>query len=100
MGRAVFLFFAVALSFAMLSLALGGCSQSGMTLSDVHRISKDVLKSRLGDPDTFIIDVRQEGDWTQSDRKIKGAVREDPAQDVLSWEGKYPKNKKIVLYCA
>jgi hypothetical protein len=100
MRKALFLFFAVVLSFAALSPALGGCSQKGLTLTEVPRISKDDLKARLGDPDTVIIDVRQEGDWTQSDRKIRGAVREDPAQDVQSWEGKYPKDKKIVLYCA
>jgi hypothetical protein len=100
MRRAVSLFFAAALSFAVLSLAFGGCSRSGMTLDDVPRISKDLLKSRLGDPNTTIIDVRQDGDWQQSDGKIKGAVREDPRQAVESWAGKYPKNGKIVLYCA
>jgi hypothetical protein len=31
---------------------------------------------------------------------IKGAVREDPKQEVKSWVDKYAKNKTIVLYCA
>jgi rhodanese-related sulfurtransferase len=46
-----------------------------------------------------VIDVRAAGDWDGSDRKIAGAVREDPAA-AGKWEGKYPKGKTLVLYCA
>ncbi len=67
--------------------------------ADAPRISKEELKSRLGDKDTVIIDVRIAGDWAASESKIKGAVREDP-RDVAAWAGKYPKKKTIVLYCA
>ena len=67
---------------------------------EVRRISKEELKSRLGDRGTVIIDVRQGGDWKHSDLKIKGAVREDPMEDVDSWDNKYPEDTKIVLYCA
>ncbi len=66
---------------------------------DVPRISKEELKAELGNPDLIIIDVRIDHDWTPSDVKIKGAVREDPLK-VEDWVGKYPKDKKIVLYCA
>jgi predicted sulfurtransferase len=66
---------------------------------DAPRISKEALKSRLGDKDIVIIDVRTGNDWEKSDSKIIGAVREDP-QDATSWAKKYSKEKTIVLYCA
>ena len=34
-----------------------------------------------------------------SDKKIKGAVRQDP-NEVKTWAASLPKDKKIVLYCA
>ena len=46
-----------------------------------------------------IVDVRATGDWEGSDRKIKGAVRQDP-NAVGIWAASVPKDKKIVLYCA
>ncbi len=70
--------------------------QKGYSLSKVQRISKEELKTILDDPGVKIIDVRR--DWERSDLKIKGAVREDP-DDVKAWTGKYPKDKKLVLYC-
>ncbi len=70
--------------------------QKGYSLSKVQRISKEELKTILDDPGVKIIDVRR--DWERSDLKIKGAVREDP-DDVKAWAGKYPKDKKLVLYC-
>lgn len=67
--------------------------------AEVVRITKEELKRRLGDPETVIVDVRSEGDWKESDRKISGAVREEPGE-VSAWEERYPKNKPLVLYCA
>lgn len=64
------------------------------------RINKEELKLLLNDPDTTIIDVRREGAWQESDKKIKGAVREDPMTDEKSWAKKYKKDKNIVLYCS
>ncbi len=69
-------------------------------LAQANRISKEELKGMLGRPDVVVIDVRQPGDLEKSGTKIKGAVREDPRQDVKSWADKYPKDKTIVLYCA
>ncbi len=66
---------------------------------DVPRMTKDELKAMLDNPDLVILDVRAEGDWKDSDSKIKGAVREDPGS-VKSWAGKYSKEKTLVLYCA
>jgi len=65
----------------------------------VPMMTKDQLKAMLGNPDLTIIDVRYGLDWTDSDMKVKGAVREDPTK-VTSWAPKYPKDKLIVLYCA
>ncbi len=63
------------------------------------RITKEELKQRLGDPKVVIVDVRAGRDWSQSDRKISGAVREGP-NDADSWATRYPMDKLIVLYCA
>ncbi len=65
---------------------------------DVPRISKETLKSELGNPRLVVIDVRTMGDWQSSQWKIQGAVREDPG-DVETWQNKYAKDSKIVLYC-
>jgi rhodanese-related sulfurtransferase len=65
----------------------------------VPRMTKDELKAMLDNPDLVILDVRAKKDWTDSDSKIKGAVREDP-ESVKSWSGKYTKDKTFVLYCA
>jgi rhodanese-related sulfurtransferase len=68
--------------------------------AQVPRMSKEELKAMLGKPDVIIIDVRQPVDLAKSTMMIKGAVREDPKQEVKSWVDKYPKDKTIVLYCA
>jgi len=67
--------------------------------ADAPRMPKEELRSRLGDKDIIIIDVRTGYDWDKSDSKIRGAVREDP-QDVATWAKKYTRAKTIVLYCA
>jgi hypothetical protein len=70
-------------------------AQSG----DVPRMTKQALSAVMGNPNVVIVDVRSGMDWTGSDSKIKGAVREDP-EAVQSWANKYPKDKTLVLYCA
>ena len=67
--------------------------------AEAPRMPTDELKAMLGSPDLVIVDVRYGKDWTDSDVKIKGAVREDP-KVFESWTNKYPKDKTIVLYCA
>ena len=62
-------------------------------------MTKEELKAMLGNPDLIIIDVRYGRDWTDSELKIKGAVREDP-ETFDSWAKKYPKDKTLVFYCA
>ena len=66
---------------------------------DAPRMASDKLKAMLGSPDLLIIDVRYGQDWTESDLKIKGAIREDP-KAFDSWASKYPKDKTLVFYCA
>jgi hypothetical protein len=80
------------LSFAGLFLA---CALAG----DVPRITKEDLIKMLGAADLVIVDVRVDKDWTSSDSKIRGAVRENP-KDIDSWAKKYPKDKTLVFYCA
>jgi rhodanese-related sulfurtransferase len=61
-------------------------------------VDKETLKSWLGQPDLFLMDVRGTSAWNRSIAKIEHSHRFDPekfgkmAQDI-------PKNKKLVLYC-
>jgi hypothetical protein len=66
---------------------------------DAPRISKEEVRTLLGNPGVIILDARTGSSWSLSVRKIKGAVRVDPA-DVNSWAGGLPKDKKIVVYCS
>jgi rhodanese-related sulfurtransferase len=63
------------------------------------RITTEELKQRLDSPEIVIVDVRSGSDWTGSERKIAGAVREEP-NDVGGWEKRYAKDKPLILYCA
>jgi len=75
-------------------LASGLCRADG-----VKFMSKDQLLAMLGKPDVVVIDVRTNYDWSKSNVKIKGAVREEGLK-FASWKDKYPKEKTIVFYCA
>jgi hypothetical protein len=86
---------ALGLTLGFVLIALAAVSGA----ADVPRISAQKLESELGNPAFMILDVRTEHDWKGSSSKIKGAVREDPA-NVDSWIGKYPKDRTLVLYCA
>ena len=73
---------------------------SGMARADDRRLmTKEQFLPLLGKPDVVVIDVRTAYDWDKSDRKIKGAVREE-GMKFASWKDKYPKDKTLVLYCA
>ena len=75
-----------------------GCTTLAKS-TDTLRMTKEELKAMLGSQNLIIIDVRYGTDWTGSDLKIKGAVREDP-KAIDSWANKYPKDKTLVFYCA
>ncbi len=74
-------------------------SAAAIAEAGVPVITPEELKAKLGSPDITILDVRRAAHWNASDRKIVGAVREDP-ESVESWAGKYAKEKTLVLYCA
>ena len=67
--------------------------------ADPPRIPKEDLQAMLGNADLVIIDDRSGADWSASEFKIKGAVREDPGK-AEAWMEKYPKDKTMVFYCA
>jgi rhodanese-related sulfurtransferase len=66
---------------------------------EAPRISKEEAKALLNDPNVVVLDARITPDWKKSDRKIKGAVRVDPL-DVGAWAGNYPRDRKLIVYCA
>jgi len=66
---------------------------------NVPLMSTDELKSRLGDGDLTVLDVRSDWDWNQSAEKISGAERAKPGA-AEEWVGKYPKDRTLVLYCS
>ena len=81
-----------------LLLFLAACAYTSTTRSgQASRMTADTLKGLLGSPDVTVIDVRLGRSWTESDVKIKGAIREEPG-NVESWASKYAKDRTIVLY--
>ena len=86
-------------SFAVF-LLLAGCSQVIVSDTEVPRMTKEELKSLLGNPGIVVVDVRIADDWKRSDSKIKGAIRENPEKDYRTWTSKYPRDRTLVFYCA
>jgi len=67
--------------------------------AEVKRITTEELRQVLDDPSTIVLDARTVKDWRKSDVMIKGAQRVDP-HDVSSWVSKYPRDGRMVAYCA
>lgn len=65
---------------------------------DIKMITKEELHKIINQPGMTLIDVRYIKNWRKSDKKIKGAIRENP-NELSSWIGKYAKDQKIILYC-
>ena len=65
----------------------------------VSVITKDTLKSWMGKGEITILDARQGRDFRSSEFKIKDAHRADPGK-FMGWKDTYPKDQKLVLYCA
>ncbi|MGD0971173.1 MAG: rhodanese-related (seleno)protein [Desulfobaccales bacterium] len=72
------------------------CAILEATRPEAPRLDRETLKTWLSDPQVLILDVRQPHDWQDSDKKIKGAVRQDP-NDFKTWAANLPKGEKIVL---
>jgi len=83
---------------ALAFLILIGCAEKWSIQLRVPRMTKEELKSLLGNPDVIIIDVRVEEEWKEGKWKIQGAVREDSERDINTWVNKYPKDKSLVFY--
>ena len=84
----------------LVAFVLTGCLQNVALDTKVPRMTKEELKSLLGNPDVVILDVRIASEWKRGDLKIMGAVREDPEKDYRTWASKYPKDKTLVFYCS
>ena len=84
----------------VIGFVLAGCLQNLSTSTKVPRMTKEELKSLLGNPEVIVLDVRIADEWKRSDLKIKGAVREDPEADYRAWASKYAKDKILVFYCS
>jgi hypothetical protein len=83
----------LALIFSMTAL-----SWTAVNGAEVERITKESLKEMLDNPMLIILDVRAKSHWESSNRKIKGAIREDP-KDVEAWMIRYDRVKTLVFYC-
>ena len=92
----------IRLSLIMVALGLVFLGYSRVSASEIKvpRVTKEEVKSMLGDPDVIILDVRSAKDWGDAEWKIKGAVREERKGEISDWMDKYPKDKTFVLYCA
>jgi hypothetical protein len=84
----------------IVGLALAGCFQNMPSDEKVPKMTKEELKSFLGNTDLVVVDVRVSSEWRKSEHKIKGAVREDPEKAIDSWADKYQKDKTLVFYCS
>lgn len=73
-------------------------SEMEVPFPDVPRITKEELRVKLDHPDVIVLDVRVEEQWKVSDRKLPGALHENP-ESMAFWVKKYPKDKALVIYC-
>jgi hypothetical protein len=80
-------------------LTITACAGVSRGNGEDVRITIQELRQMLGSPDLIVIDVRDPVSWSKTDRKIQGAVREDP-KNPSAWKDTYPKDKIIVFYCA
>ena len=85
--------------YAIFTIVLLLTTSLTVSAASVPLMSTEELKSRLGDADLVILDVRGSWDLVKSDNKIAGSVRAEPG-GAKQWAGNYPKEKTIVLYCA
>ena len=83
----------VFLTFSIIGLIL----YPPVAADDSPRMAITELRGVLKNPDVVILDVRVAKHWNSSGTKIKGAVREDPAQ-FDTWADRYTDAQTIVLY--
>lgn len=85
--------------FSLVAFFFLGTSQTSLRELQAPLMTKEELKPLLGKPDLVVIDVRLEEQWKFSNRKIPGAIHENPSVPDM-WIEKVPKDKTVVLYCA
>ena len=77
---------------------LSACSLNALS-SSAPRITKEELKSMLGNAKLVIVDVRRTKDWNSSEYKIRGAVRGNPdPSKVGAWASSYGRGDTFVVY--
>ena len=82
------------------ALFISGLEISVMAMGkgvEAPRMTTEELRSLIGNPEVVVIDVRIGDEWTKSNERIQGAVREDP-EKYNQWAVKYPKEKTLVFY--
>jgi len=77
-----------------------GCVAGWSPGDKTPRMTKEELRSLIGHSELMVVDVRIPEEWKKSDRKIPGAVYEDPEKDVKKGAEKYPPDKTLVFYCS
>ncbi len=82
-----------------LVLILTGLLTSMTFSQEPPRISKEELKTMLGDPNVTILDVRIYDEWKASGKKIQGATWKNP-EKLGSWMKQFPKDMTLVFYCS
>lgn len=61
-------------------------------------INPQEFKSKLGNKDVTVIDVRRKEDYAADNSVIPGSTWFDPA-NIDNWCSTLPENKEVVLYC-
>lgn len=61
-------------------------------------INPQELKSKLGNKDVTVIDVRRKEDYAADNSAIPGSTWFDPA-NIDNWCSTLPTDKEVVLYC-
>ena len=92
--------FAVWAIILCLTLAFSGLwaiASQGNSADLSPRMSKEELKTLLGDPAVFVLDVRLAKHYRASQSKIQGAIWLE-AKDVVQWSRVFLKDKTYVLY--
>ncbi len=87
---------ALAVVVAFLGMFLLGAREAPKE-TEAPKMTIEELKAKLGSKDLIVVDVRLEEQWRFSNRKIPGAVHENPTIPSV-WMHKYPKDKTIVFY--
>ena len=75
----------------------GNTASQGNSADLSPRMSKEELKTLLGDPSVFILDVRLTRHYKASQAKIKGAIWLE-AKDADKWSRLFLKDQTYVLY--